>query len=169
MHALTLLSAKHLDRVQLAAARANPGATATPSRRLDIHSPRHTLPLPVVRVTAMSTIRSAASTTAMVWSDHLVASIVLLAHYEALFRDPNVYGIHMEGLQRLVEERSGLGRLGVEGILEKMILWIDSNAGLRTLKGRYFSREAFPSAQAHPAPAFGGFGNTKYLITSSGG
>ncbi|KAL9085161.1 MAG: hypothetical protein Q9159_004843 [Coniocarpon cinnabarinum] len=61
-------------------------------------------------------------------TDAAIAAIAKLASYEAQFGDPALYQIHMEGLLRLVVMRGGLSKLGLDGLLMRMLLWIDVNA-----------------------------------------
>ena len=61
-------------------------------------------------------------------TDTAIAAVAKLASYEAQFGDPALYQIHMDGLIRMVMMRGGLSKLGLNGLLMRMLLWIDVNA-----------------------------------------
>ncbi|KAF2149809.1 hypothetical protein K461DRAFT_215728, partial [Myriangium duriaei CBS 260.36] len=86
-------------------------------------------------------------------SDELVAAVFNMATYEAIFGDRDTYILHMSGLRRLVEHRGGLARLGLDGLLERTLLWIDSNASLiMGFDDFCFPKAMFPSVYSHPPP-----------------
>ena len=47
---------------------------------------------------------------------------------EAMFGDESIYKVHMAGLQRMVRLRGGFNDLGLDGLLGRMLIWIDNNA-----------------------------------------
>lgn len=85
-------------------------------------------------------------------SDQLIAAVAKMASYEALFGDRQIFNTHMTGLLRMVSLRGGLPALGLGGLLERILLWIDSNAAHITGSHIYFDRAAFPSSAVHPRP-----------------
>lgn len=85
-------------------------------------------------------------------SDQLVAAVANMAAYEALFGDRRIFNTHMTGLLRMVSLRGGLPALGLDGLLERIVLWIDANASHITSLHPYFDRQAFPSRAQHPRP-----------------
>lgn len=60
-------------------------------------------------------------------SDALIAGVAKLAAYEAMYGSATAFASHMRGLRHLVSLRGGLSCLGVEGLLARMIIWIDRN------------------------------------------
>ncbi|KAK0900558.1 hypothetical protein LTR02_009102 [Friedmanniomyces endolithicus] len=86
-------------------------------------------------------------------SDQLIAGVAHMACYEALCGDPDGFNTHMTGLLRLVSMRGGLPALGLDGLLERILLWIDANATHIVGTHLYFNRVAFPTLSAvHPRP-----------------
>lgn len=86
-------------------------------------------------------------------SDQLIAAVAKMAQYEALFGDKAIFNTHMTGLLRMVSLRGGLPALGLDGLLERMLLWIDVNASsVMKVHKVYFDKEAFPSNFVHPTP-----------------
>jgi len=91
-------------------------------------------------------------------SDELIGSVLNVAAYEALFGDRDAYATHMSGLQKIVQIRGGLGTLGLNGLLQRMILWIDSNASYVTGFNVFFDKTNFPTSVDHPALNLAMFG-----------
>ncbi|KAK5128312.1 hypothetical protein LTR85_002979 [Meristemomyces frigidus] len=60
-------------------------------------------------------------------SDQSIAAVLLLATYEALHGQMDLYHLHMTGLVQMVNARGGLSGLGMNGYLELFILWQDGN------------------------------------------
>lgn len=85
-------------------------------------------------------------------SDVIIGAVIKMASYEALFGDEAHFLAHMAGLQQMVRMRGGLSNLGMNGLLERLILWIDSNAGYHLQKGLMFDPKSFPSKNLHPIP-----------------
>lgn len=85
-------------------------------------------------------------------SDHLILAVGKMATYELLFGHRNIFHTHMTGLQRMVGIRGGLQALGMNGLLERSLLWIDSNAAEITSGSLYFPPTVFPSTAGHPRP-----------------
>ncbi|PSK43734.1 Kinesin-like protein unc-104 [Elsinoe australis] len=100
-------------------------------------------------------------------SDETIGAVLSVAMYEALFGDSDTYATHMTGLQKLVTLRGGLPELGLDGLLEKMLLWVDSNASYITGYNLFFPRTAYPSSRSHPLPNPQQFGSRRPLQTHS--
>ncbi|KAL8856509.1 MAG: hypothetical protein Q9178_006908 [Gyalolechia marmorata] len=72
-------------------------------------------------------------------SDQLIGAVAKMAAYEAGFAgDERQYHIHMRGLSKMVELRGGLESLGSDGLLARMLLWIDLNAAFLLKTHLYF-------------------------------
>lgn len=85
-------------------------------------------------------------------SDHLIAAVAHMACYESLCGNRDVFNTHMTGLLRIVSMRGGLPTLGLYGLLERILLWIDANATHMVGTHLYFDKAAFPTAAVHPQP-----------------
>ena len=131
-HAVMLIAASHYGKVR--------------------GSQSHGIDLLQLRGMAIREINGALEDQARGTSDQLIAAVAQMASYEALFGDEDIYNTHMTGLLRMVSLRGGLPALGLDGLLERMVLWIDINAAHITGSHIYFDRTAFPSTVRHPKP-----------------
>ncbi|KAJ5483536.1 hypothetical protein N7530_002782 [Penicillium desertorum] len=61
-------------------------------------------------------------------NDALIGAIAKMASYEAMFGSLENYSIHMQGLARVIGLRGGLTTLGLNGLLYRMVIWIDRNS-----------------------------------------
>jgi hypothetical protein len=78
--------------------------------------------------------------------DALIGAIAKMASYEAMFGSFDIYNVHMQGLVRAINLRGGLGRLGLNGLLHRIVVWIDRNAAFLHGSGTYY----FPGAAFVP-------------------
>lgn len=85
-------------------------------------------------------------------SDRMIVAVGKMATFELLFGQREIFHTHMTGLQRMVSLRGGLQTLGLDGLLERMLLWIDSNAAEITGYPHYFPPTAFAPSYPHPPP-----------------
>lgn len=85
-------------------------------------------------------------------SDATIGGVMKMAVYESLFGDTNAYVTHMTGLQKMVMLRGGLGALGLDGLLERMLLWIDANTSSLRGYNVFFDKARFPTSVVHPKP-----------------
>jgi hypothetical protein len=86
-------------------------------------------------------------------TDQLIAAVVQMAAYEALFGDSVICHAHMQGLTRMVSMRGGLPTLGLDGLLERLVLWVDANISHLIGSRLYFDKNVCsPSAPyvVHP-------------------
>lgn len=60
-------------------------------------------------------------------SDQLIIAVMLLAAYEALHGQRDLYHVHMKGMVQMINIRGGLPGLGMNGYLEAFVLWQDGN------------------------------------------
>lgn len=112
----------------------------------------HPVDLLQLRGMAIGAINSALEDPVRSMSDQIIAAVAKMASYEALYGDRRTFNTHMTGLTRMVTLRGGLPALGLGGLLERILLWIDSNASHIAGTRVYFDRQAFPSAAVHPRP-----------------
>lgn len=70
--------------------------------------------------------------------DILIGSVAKLASYEAMFGTPELYHLHIRNLQIMIQEKGGLDSLGLGGLLQRMVLWIDINSAFLLNSSAYF-------------------------------
>ena len=85
-------------------------------------------------------------------SDAVIGAVMKMAAYEAVFGDSAVFSAHMRGLSLMLNMRGGLGTLGLDGLLERMVVWIDLNAHFVCGLSKLFGNEAFPAVVEFEAP-----------------
>lgn len=78
-------------------------------------------------------------------SDAIIGAVMKMAAYEAVFGDSAVFSAHMKGLSLMLKMRGGLGTLGLDGLLERMVVWIDLNAAFVCGLSKLFGNEEFPT------------------------
>ncbi|KAL8739363.1 MAG: hypothetical protein Q9190_007838 [Brigantiaea leucoxantha] len=71
-------------------------------------------------------------------TDQLIGAVAKMASYEAMFGTAASYHVHMKGLMQMVALRGGIETLGLEGLLARMLLWIDINSAFLLGCGLYF-------------------------------
>lgn len=76
-------------------------------------------------------------------SDAMVGAVAKMASFEAMHGNLESYHVHMQGLHRMVSVRGGLMTLGLEGLLRRIIVWIDLNSSFLLNIPRYFPGEMF--------------------------
>lgn len=112
----------------------------------------HPIDVLQLRGMAFREINKALEDPARATSDQLIAAVAKMAAYEAVFGDREVVHLHMAGLRQMVMLRGGLQALGLDGLLERILLWIDSNAAHITNSQIIFDKATFPSSVKHPRP-----------------
>ena len=85
-------------------------------------------------------------------SDAVIGAVMKMAAYEAVFGDSSVFSAHMQGLSMMLNMRGGLGTLGLDGLLERMVVWIDLSAHFVCGLSKLFGNEAFPTVVKFEAP-----------------
>ncbi|KAF2221604.1 hypothetical protein BDZ85DRAFT_19049 [Elsinoe ampelina] len=132
LHSVLLLAAAHCSSVK------GPGV--------------HNIDIITLRGMALRSINDSLHDPAKSLSDELIGAVLSVATYEAMFGDSETYATHMKGLQKLVTLKGGLHTLGLDGLLERMLLMVDANASYITGYEVFFSKNEFPSAVPHPFP-----------------
>lgn len=89
--------------------------------------------------------------------DALVGAIAKMASYEAMFGSLEDYHIHMQGLTRVISLRGGFTSLGLNGLLHRIVIWIDRNAAFLHGSAMYFPIDAFVLGKPFPDPNPGHF------------
>lgn len=77
---------------------------------------------------ALQEINSALADPKKAVTDAVIMAVAKIAAYESIFGDSEVFAAHMKGLQMMLKMRGGLSTLGLSGLLERMLVWIDLNA-----------------------------------------
>lgn len=132
MHAVVLMAASHFGNQR--------------------GSQSHTVNTLQLRGMAFREINRALEDSSRATSDQLIAAVAKMASYEALFGDAEVFHMHTAGLRQMVTLRGGLQALGLDGLLARILLWIDSNAAHITSSQVIFDKATFPSSVQHPIP-----------------
>ncbi len=70
--------------------------------------------------------------------DAVIGAVAKMASYEAMFGVPELYHMHMRGLQNMIRFRGGLETLGLDGLLQRMVLWVDVNSASLLKSSVYF-------------------------------
>lgn len=117
------------------------------------HGPRsHAIDILQLRGMAIREINQALTVPARGTSDQIIMAVAEMATYEALFGSHEIFNTHMTGLTRMVTLRGGLPALGLDGLIERILLWIDVNVAHVNRSRLYFDRVAFPTRETHPRP-----------------
>lgn len=79
-------------------------------------------------------------------SDGIIGAVAKMASFEAMHGDMKSFQVHIEGLRRMVEMRGGLLNLGLNGLLRRIVIWIDLNSSFllkteRIYPGQFFALE----------------------------
>ena len=87
--------------------------------------------------------------------DAIIGAVAKMASYEAMFGSPTLFHTHFRALQHMIETRGGLHTLGLDGLLMRMVLWIDINSAFLLNSRTYFApTEPLPGHVAiEPNPA----------------
>ena len=76
-----------------------------------------------------------------VLSDALIGAVTKMASYEASFGDLDNYTVHMRALSKIVRLRGGLEGLGLDGLLRRIVVWVDRKGASLYGSMLYFPRE----------------------------
>lgn len=71
-------------------------------------------------------------------TDSLIGAVAKLASYEAMFGSSALYHLHIRSLKLMINEKGGLDSLGLGGLLQRMVLWIDINSAFLLNSTAYF-------------------------------
>lgn len=79
-----------------------------------------------------------------VLSDALIGAVAKMASYEASFGDLDNYTVHMQALSKIVRLRGGLESLGLDGLLRRIVVWVDRRGASLYGSMLYFPEESTP-------------------------
>ncbi|KAF2212296.1 hypothetical protein CERZMDRAFT_97573 [Cercospora zeae-maydis SCOH1-5] len=82
-------------------------------------------------------------------SDGVVGAVAKMAAYEAIFGESDTFSAHMKGFQTMLKARGGLSTRGLNGLLERMVVWIDLNACHLTGRTVHFGNDSFTAPDPH--------------------
>lgn len=99
-----------------------------------------------LKTKAIEGIQTALADDALCTADQTVAAVAQMAAYEVLFGDSRISRMHMQGLKRILHLRGGLPNLGLAGLLEEFILWIDCNISYILGEPSFLDETQFPTS-----------------------
>ncbi|CAL3965994.1 unnamed protein product [Diplocarpon coronariae] len=105
------------------AALAFAGATFHSQRKRPLDAPI----LLELRHRAISSINGTLSDPESCKTDQMIAAVFCLSLLESMHGDAASYQIHMGGLAKMVGLRGGLENIGLDGLIKRMVLWLDYN------------------------------------------
>ncbi|CRG82960.1 hypothetical protein PISL3812_00307 [Talaromyces islandicus] len=109
-----------------------------------------------LRYEAVWSINKALETSHQTVDDTLIGAVAKMASYEAMFGTLDTYDMHMRGLSRMIELRGGLCSLGLNGLLQRIVIWIDYNSAfLHGRSERYFPNTTLDDATPNPGNFLG--------------
>lgn len=84
--------------------------------------------------------------------DELIAATAKMASYEAIYGDESSYHAHMQGVAKMLQLRGGLQNLGLEGLLARLLVFIDSNSAFLLNASLHLQGSSFPRQPAFILP-----------------
>lgn len=97
-------------------------------------------------------------------TDTSIGAVAKMASYEAMYGDVQTYQAHMRGLKRMIQIREGLANLGLNGLLARLVVWIDLNAAFINSTPRFLEEEEIaleiPRMEPDPGHFIGSIGYT---------
>jgi len=91
------------------------------------HLPLDAPALLEIRQRAISSINATLSNREACKTDQTIGAVLCLSILESFLGHPELFQMHMAGLAKMVRMRGGLDGLGLEGLLRRMIVWLDFN------------------------------------------
>ncbi|KAH7321569.1 hypothetical protein BKA65DRAFT_84143 [Rhexocercosporidium sp. MPI-PUGE-AT-0058] len=80
-----------------------------------------------IRQRAISSINGTLSHTEECKTDQTIGAVLCLSILESFLGHPELFQMHMAGMAKMVRLRGGLEALGLDGLLRRMIVWLDFN------------------------------------------
>ncbi|EME48466.1 hypothetical protein DOTSEDRAFT_18997 [Dothistroma septosporum NZE10] len=85
-------------------------------------------------------------------TDAMIMAVADMAAYVSIYGDWAVFAAHMRGLQKMIKLRGGLSTLGLNGLLERMVVSIDLNACHLTSVPAHLGTEDIPMTVSFDGP-----------------
>lgn len=89
--------------------------------------------------------------------DELIAATAKMASYEAIYGEEGAYHAHMKGVERMLQLRGGLQNLGLDGLLARLLVFIDTNSAFLLNTRLHLQGSTFPRQPAFILPNPGRF------------
>ncbi|RVX68063.1 hypothetical protein B0A52_08202 [Exophiala mesophila] len=89
--------------------------------------------------------------------DDLIAASAKMASYEAIYGSESAYHAHMTGVQGMLQLRGGLGSLGLDGLLARLLIFIDTNSAFLLNTRLHLEAASFPRLAPFVLPNPGRF------------
>lgn len=105
-----------------------------------------------LKARALSEINAGLADPKKATSDAMIMAVAKMAAYESIFGNSDHFAAHMKGLQLMLKMRGGLSTLGLSGLLERMVVWIDLNACHLTGLSVHLGTEELPTVVKFDAP-----------------
>ncbi|KAH9221052.1 hypothetical protein DL95DRAFT_455836 [Leptodontidium sp. 2 PMI_412] len=119
-----------------------------------LHARRHlALDAPALlelRSRAISSINATLSNSEDCKTDQTIGAVLCLSILESFLGHPELFQMHMAGLAKMVRLRGGLDKLGLDGLLRRMIIWLDFNHA--SIYGTALIFEESTEVQTRPSP-----------------
>ncbi|KAH7370784.1 hypothetical protein BKA65DRAFT_471964 [Rhexocercosporidium sp. MPI-PUGE-AT-0058] len=80
-----------------------------------------------IRLRAISSIHNMLSDSEDCKTDQAIGAVLCLSALESFFGHAETFQMHMAGIAKMVRLRGGLVGLGLDGLLRRMIVWLDFN------------------------------------------
>ncbi|KAG4431513.1 hypothetical protein IFR05_013010 [Cadophora sp. M221] len=128
------------------AALALAGSILHARRRLALEAPV----LLEIRSRAISSINATLSNSEDCKTDQTIGAVLCLSILESFLGHPELFQMHMAGLAKMVRLRGGLDGLGLDGLLRRMIVWLDFNHA--SIYGTGLIFEESLEVQTRPSP-----------------
>ncbi|MCJ1403316.1 hypothetical protein MMC11_006539 [Xylographa trunciseda] len=84
-------------------------------------------------------------------TDATIAAVACLASGENSFGTPKSANVHMSGLEEMIRLRGGLQNLGMQGLLNKLVIWADQCNAAITSSGLRFNTAYFSTTDEPPS------------------
>lgn len=84
--------------------------------------------------------------------DELIAATAKMASYEAIWGEEHAYHCHMGAVEEMIRMRGGLGSLGLDGFLARLLIFIDTNSAFLLNTSLHLPESSFPRVEPFILP-----------------
>jgi hypothetical protein len=99
---------------------------------------------------AISSINKSLSDPLQRADDFTIGAVFCMCCLESLYGDSKTFHIHMSGLAKMVQLRGGLQNLALDGLMKRMIVWLDFNHATAHDSKLYFDQSLEVSRRTSP-------------------